>query len=103
MEVTTSYPPAPGQGVAQIYFNGFQIMMSTGDVLLTLQLSGQDVARVNCSYTIAKSLHEKLGQLVAMLERQSGRPIMSTDDVSKFLKAEADAKLKLKQEGGEEQ
>lgn len=75
-------------GVNCIYFNGFSIWMGNADISLTLQLSGRDILSLNTSYTVAKTLHQKLAEMVGILERQSGHPIMSTDDVTQYLQKE---------------
>jgi hypothetical protein len=66
--------------VSQIYINGFQIVLSNADTALVGLLDNQPVVKLNMSYTVAKSLVVKLGQMMATFEKAVGREIMTTDD-----------------------
>ena len=72
-----------------IYFNGFMNSMSPGDVALLLKRAGKSVAILHASYTVAKSLSVKLGELISELEKRSGRSIMTTDDVEQLMASSA--------------
>lgn len=74
--------------VPHIYFNGFVNSISTGDVLLVLKSNERPVAVLNASYTLAKTLVEKLGELVTALETRTDNTIMTTDDVARALAKE---------------
>ena len=74
----------------KIYFNGYVNNLSTGDVLLVLERSGQPVAVLNMSFTVAKSLSVSLGQLVAQLEAVTGRTMLTTAEVEASAKKFAD-------------
>lgn len=56
----------------EIYFNGFQITMGNGDLMILLNRNGKVVKKVNLSYTMAKTLSEKLGLLIANIEQKNG-------------------------------
>jgi len=73
------------------YANGFQVVMSNSDVSLLLIQNNVPVAVVNMSYTVAKTLSKKVGELIEKLETRSGQPIMTTDDIHKYLKEELNA------------
>lgn len=64
------------------YFNGFELGLSNADVFCTLALSNSQIASIYMSYTTAKSLAQKLTELVSHLERVTERQIMTTDDVA---------------------
>ena len=66
--------------VSQIYINGFQIGLSNADAALIGLLDNQPVVKLNMSYTIAKTLVVKLGQMMSTFEKAVGREIMITDD-----------------------
>lgn len=68
-----------------VYFNGFALNLGTGDIALVLERNGQPAAVLNTSYTVAKTLAEKLNGLVSVLESKTGNTIMSTEDVTKSL------------------
>jgi hypothetical protein len=74
--------------VPKMYANGFQIVMSNSDVSILLIQNNVPVAVVNVSYTIAKTLSEKVGELIGKLEARSKQPIMTTDDINKYLQEE---------------
>jgi len=71
--------------VPTLYFNGFINSLGTGDVLIILKRANRPVAKLHASYTLAKTLAEKLGQLIATLEAKSGNTIMTTDDVTRVM------------------
>ena len=74
--------------IPHIYSNGFNIVLGTGDVNVVLKRVGETVATLNLSYTLAKTLSEKLGGLIKFLENKTGNTIMTTDDLEKFLTQE---------------
>ncbi len=83
-EVSESLPAhlVPLQAV---YCNGFEIGMGTSDVFVVLAQNGRRLLLLNLSYTSAKSLSEAIGTLIKKLEEKSGRKIMSSLEVTKFL------------------
>jgi len=66
-----------------IYFNSFITSISLGDVVLVLRRSNRTVAVLNASYTVAKTLAERLGEAIAQLESTIGSTIMTTDYIRK--------------------
>jgi hypothetical protein len=68
--------------IPEIYFNGFVSGVGSGDLLLILQRDGKPVARLNTSFTLAKTLAIKLTGLIHNLEGSTGTKIMTTDDVN---------------------
>jgi hypothetical protein len=79
-----------------IYFNGFVNALGIGDVSIILELNNKSVAVLNTSYTVAKTLAEKLGGLIKNLEEASGQEIMTTDNVSAFLRTRQGSQTVLK-------
>ena len=71
-------------GVPCFYFNGFATAASTGDIASILEQNGKPVAVLNMSYTVAKTLSVSLGNIIAAIEEQSGRQIMTTQEIEKF-------------------
>lgn len=71
--------------IPQIYFNGFAMSVSTGDIILLAQRNGESAYIINLSYTVAKTLAERLTNIVAVLEKGAGQPILTTDQVKKCL------------------
>lgn len=65
--------------VPKIYANGFAQFFNNADVGLILQLNGRPNAVINMSYTLAKTLHDRLGKQIKDLEKDSGHNIMTTD------------------------
>jgi hypothetical protein len=74
--------PATGQS---IYFNGFTLGLSNADINALLLLDGQPVARLNMSFTTAKTLIELLGELMNKLELVTEQKIMTTQQVGSGL------------------
>ena len=69
----------------KIYANGFAAALGIGDVVVSFQKNGQPEAVLNLSFTVAKTLSVKLGQMVSDLERDTGQIIMTTDEVIKAI------------------
>jgi hypothetical protein len=87
-------PPVPAQFAAllgapipNIYANGFQLGFTNADTQLLLLLSGRPVAIVNFSYTLAKSISEKLGILVDEWEKKTGHTLQTTESIDKAFAA----------------
>ncbi len=67
--------------VPKLYVNGFIIFLGQADVGLILQTNAQETAVVNMSFTLAKTLVEKLGDTMRDFEEKTGTIIMTTDTV----------------------
>lgn len=76
--------------VPAIYFNGFNVSLTNSDINSLLLLDGRPIARLNMSYTTAKTVVALLGQLVDTLEEITGREIMTTEVVAEGLKKHRD-------------
>ena len=68
--------------VPKIYFNGFLSAMGAGDVAVALKRGETPVAVLNMSYTVAKTLAEKLRELIGSLETITDHNIMTTDETT---------------------
>lgn len=79
-------PAQVADNVPQIYANGFEINLGAGDVHLVLKRRGEDVAIIDMSYTLAKTLSEFMGKMVAFLEQTTGNTIMTTEFIDGKLK-----------------
>ncbi len=76
--------PAPTEAdphTPDFYFNGFTVNVGTGDVTIVLQKRNEPVAVLQTSFTVAKSLAEGLGFVIAELEKATGNEIMTTSFV----------------------
>jgi len=73
------------EGIPRIYFNGFAMGIGTGDTIIVLKNGEKPVAILNASYTVAKTLVQKLGAGISTLEEVSGNSIMTTDEVQAAL------------------
>jgi hypothetical protein len=69
-----------------LYMNSFKAGITTTDVFVVLQHNGADVAVLNISYTLAKSLKEALQEIIERLERQTGQSIMTATTVAKAMR-----------------
>jgi hypothetical protein len=76
-----------GEHVPQIYFNGFVIGLTAGDVTIVLERNGVPVATLNASYTVAKTIAVKLGLTMSDFESKTGRSMLITDEVEIALKS----------------
>lgn len=71
--------------IPNIYFNGFVVSTGLGDFLISLEKNGKPVAILNASYTVSKTLIEKLGGVLNTLEEKTKNKIMTIDDIEKSL------------------
>ena len=72
----------------EFYFNGFINALTQGDILIVLQRNGRNVAKLSASYTVSKTLAQKLAGLIISLEQQSSNTIMTTDDIQTMARRE---------------
>jgi hypothetical protein len=71
------------QPIANIYANGFTLGFTNADTQLVLLFSGRPILVVNFSYTLAKSISEKLGKLVNDWEKKTGHDLQTTESIDK--------------------
>ncbi|MEQ1935171.1 MAG: hypothetical protein ABL962_15025 [Fimbriimonadaceae bacterium] len=78
--------------VAKIYANGFAVGTGNADMFILLQRFGRPMAIVNLSYTLAKTLSQKLGGMVAEFEQKvGGQPMLTTDRIDKAVASAAES------------
>ena len=65
--------------VAKLYANGFIASFGNADMSLVFQRNGKPEAILNLSYTLAKTLSEKLLKMVKSLEDMTENEIMTTE------------------------
>src|SRR3989304_6622316 len=70
--------------IETIYFNGFTNALGVGDVVILLQKNSKSVAILNTSYTVAKTLAIKLGEMISFLEDKTSQKMLTTDQITKF-------------------
>jgi hypothetical protein len=75
--------------IPKIYANGFAVGLTNADVSIVLQLSGQPVALLNISFTLAKTLAQKVGGVVGTFEKAIQQNLVTTDEVSMALSKHA--------------
>lgn len=68
------------------YANGFTNGSSSADVVILFERAGTPVATVNMSFALAKTLAQRLGQLVIEIEGAIGTEIPSTDTIEQAFK-----------------
>jgi hypothetical protein len=68
------------------YFNGFSISFGNADFTLTFKLDNRETFSFKGSYTIMKTLSQKLAALFKKFEDIVGRPMLTSDEVLKALK-----------------
>lgn len=69
--------------IPKLYSNGFINAHGNGDVMILLQQNGKSIALLNLSFTMAKTLALKLGDVIKHIEDASGNMIMTTNDIDK--------------------
>lgn len=71
--------------IPHIYANGFVNALSNADIIVVLERQKSPVAVLNLSYTMAKSLAQKLSEIIKSFEKATGQTIMTTDIVNESL------------------
>lgn len=86
--------------VPKLYANGFTVGFNNADafVMFTRFDAEHPVALVNLSYTLAKTLAQRLTRLVSDLESRVGQEILTTDRVDEKAR---EAAMKKTEGGGE--
>jgi hypothetical protein len=82
----TSQEALASEQVLKIYGNGFICLNSNADMAVIIQINQKPVAVINLSFTTAKTLGEKLGQMVRDFEKKTGNTIMTIDVINEKLK-----------------
>jgi len=80
--------------VPKVYTNSFGVGLTNADVFILFQKFGpRPVAVVNLSYTLAKTLAQRLGALVAEFEANIGKQdILTTDRIDEAVQKKAAVK-----------
>jgi len=71
--------------VAQLYANSFVIGMSNSDLFVVFQRFGKPVGVVNLSYTLAKTLAQRVGGLISEFEQSIDQNILTTDRIDEAM------------------
>jgi len=71
--------------IENVYFNGFANAVGNGDVVVTLFRNGQPIKVLNTSFTVAKTLAQKLNEIVSDIEARTKVSFLTTEDVQKAL------------------
>jgi hypothetical protein len=72
----------------KFYANGFANALGMGDIVITFSTNYSPSVVINLSYTVAKTLSEKLAELIQHLEKSTGNTIMTTQEIEKALSEE---------------
>lgn len=69
--------------IPKVYANGFSLGLTNADTQLVLKLFGRPILVLSISYTLAKTLSEKLKLLVEQWESKTGHPLQTTESIDK--------------------
>lgn len=68
-----------------IYFNGFAMALTMGDVTIPISRNGHQFATLNVSYSVAKTLGLALIDVIERLEKITGNHIMTAQEIEKSI------------------
>jgi len=71
--------------VPKVYANGFLSGLGNGDTTIVFQCNAKPTMVLNMSFTLAKTLAIKIGQMINDIEENSENSIMTTDEISVVL------------------
>jgi hypothetical protein len=80
--------------VQHLYANGFALGLTTADVSIILKQFNRPFAVMSLSYTLAKTLSEKLARLVAEWETKTGQRLVTTDQIQLAFSKDSSAETK---------
>ena len=73
-----------------VYFNGFANNLGDSDIGSLLLLDGTPVAKINMSFTTAKTFAKYLAELISTLETVTDRQIMVSTEIAEGLRKKQD-------------
>ena len=73
------------QEVPVHYFNGFNIAFGNADFTITFKVDNRETFAFKGSYTVVKTLSQKLASSFAQFEKLVGREMLTSDEVLKVL------------------
>lgn len=80
------------EDIPHVYANGFAAFQSNADMGVVFQRNGKPDLVINISFTLAKTLAEKLSQMIMEFEDTTKTLIMTTDVVDEKIKHKKDTK-----------
>lgn len=69
------------QTVQRVYANGFALGLTNADITVVLQQNAQPIAVLNLSFTLAKTLAQRLGRVVSEFEEKLSTTLVTTDKI----------------------
>ena len=72
--------------VPKVYTNGFAILLGNSDVNIVWQQHGKPVGVSQMSFTLAKTLVQKLGGVILKLEEATEHNFLTTDEIDQTKK-----------------
>lgn len=69
--------------VPKYYVNGFASFQGNSDMGIVFQCNGKPNLVINMSFTLAKTLSEKINNMISDFEEKTGINILTTSDVDK--------------------
>ena len=80
---TPRFDAAKAAGAPEVYFNGFAVAISSGDISVVLERNQTPVTVLNLSYTVAKTLALSLGSVIGALEEIAQQQMLTTHELDK--------------------
>ena len=81
--------------IIKIYANGFANFFTNSDIGLIFSQNNKPIALLNISLTLAKTLVEKLGQMIHDFEKNTDIKILTTTDIEERFLKKKQANVKL--------
>ena len=79
--------------IPHIYVTGFVNAGTNADVLVLLKQNNRDMAILNLSYSAAKTLCQKLTELVDAFEGKTSSKIMTLDEIAQCFTKDAKSEI----------
>ena len=71
--------------IPRLYFNGFNISLGNADVTMVLNLQNNPIMILSMSHNLAKTLVEKMGGVVSILEDKIDQRVLTTDQIAELM------------------
>lgn len=77
---------AKAANVPRIYLNGFQVGLTSADVIIAGESNSEPAVMINMSFTLAKTLAKALTNTIATMEEKVDRSMLTTHEFEALMK-----------------
>jgi len=76
--------------IPRLYMNGFSVGSSLSDMYVLAHTAGTPSALLLMSFTTAKTLAQRLSEMIADFEKMTGQTLLTMDDIRRVTEPESE-------------